>query len=156
MSLPNTVRAVALFEAAKGILVLLTGFGALSLIHHDAQRIAEQLVGHLHLNPAKHYPRIFIDTAANLTDVRLWRLATLAAMYGLVRFVEAYGLWFGRRWAEWFAAATGGIYIPFEIYELLHGATWLAFGALLANVLIVVLMINSLRRIQSADSSSEA
>jgi uncharacterized membrane protein (DUF2068 family) len=154
MPLLSTVRAVALFEAAKGTLVLLTGFGALSLIHHDAQRIAEQLVGHLHLNPAKHYPRIFIDTAANLTDTRLWRLATLAAMYGLIRFVEAYGLWLGRRWAEWFAAVSGGIYIPFEIYELLQHVKWLAIGALAANVLIVVLMINSLRRIQSADRSS--
>jgi uncharacterized membrane protein (DUF2068 family) len=156
MSLPNTVRAVALFEAAKGTLVLLTGFGALSLIHHDAQRIAEQLVGHLHLNPAKHYPRIFIDTAANLTDVRLWRLATLAATYGLIRFVEAYGLWVGRRWAEWFAAVSGGIYIPFEIYELLQRVTWLAIGALVANVLIVVLMIHALLRVQTADRSGEA
>jgi uncharacterized membrane protein (DUF2068 family) len=133
----------------------LTGFGALSLIHHDAQRIAEQLVGHLHLNPAKHYPRIFIDTAANLTDVRLWRLATLAAMYGLIRFVEAYGLWLGRRWAEWFAAVSGGIYIPFEIYELLQRVTWLALGALVANVLIVGLMIHTLLRVQSGDRSSE-
>jgi len=128
MPLLNTVRAVALFEAAKGTLVLLTGFGALSLIHHDAQRIAEQLVGHLHLNPAKH---------------------------GLIRFVEAYGLWLGRRWAEWFAAVSGGIYIPFEIYELLQRVTWLAIGALVVNVLIVGLMIHTLLRVQSEDRSSE-
>lgn len=156
MPLLNTVRAVALFEAAKGTLVLLTGFGALSLVHHDAQRFAEQLVGHLHLNPAKHYPRIFIDTAANLTDTRLWRLAILAATYGLIRFVEAYGLWLGRRWAEWFAAVSGGIYIPFEIYELLQRVTWLAFGALVVNALIVGLMIHTLIRVQTAGRSGEA
>lgn len=144
----STVRVVALFEAAKGTLVLLTGFSALSLIHHDAQRFAEQLVGHLHLNPAKHYPRIFIDTAAHLTDARLWMLATLAATYGLVRFVEAYGLWRGRRWAEWFAAVSGGIYIPFEFYELFQGINWLSLGALVANVLIVGLMVNALLRNQ--------
>ena len=40
MRLASTVRAVALFEAAKGALVLLAGLGALSLIHHDAQRLA--------------------------------------------------------------------------------------------------------------------
>lgn len=148
----GTVRAVALFEAAKGTLVLLTGFGALSLIHHDAQRFAEQLVGHLHLNPAKHYPRIFIDTAAHLTDARLWMLATLAATYGLVRFVEAYGLWHGRRWAEWFAAVSGGIYIPFELYELFQGINWLSLGALVANVLIVGLMVNALLRNQPVGS----
>ena len=38
----KTLRTVALIEASKGTLVLLVGFGLLSLAHHDAQRIAEQ------------------------------------------------------------------------------------------------------------------
>lgn len=152
MRLLSTVRTVALFEAAKGAIVLLAGIGVLSLIHHDAQRLAEQLVGHLHLNPAKRYPRIFIDAAANLTDARLWVLATLAAAYALVRFVEAHGLWRERRWAEWFAAVSGGIYIPFELYELFQGAAWLSLGALVVNVFIVGLMTHALRRSHSVDS----
>ena len=113
MRLASTVRAVALFEAAKGALVLLAGFGALSLIHHDAQRLAEQLVGHLHLNPASRYPRIFIDAAAHLTDTRLSLFAILAAAYVLARVVEGYGLWRQRRWAEWLAAVSGGISFHF-------------------------------------------
>jgi hypothetical protein len=40
------LRTVALIEASKGTLVLLVGFGLLSLAHHDAQRIAEQWVAH--------------------------------------------------------------------------------------------------------------
>lgn len=151
MRLARTVRVVALFEAAKGALVVSAGFSALSLIHHDAQRLAEQLVAHLHLNPASRYPRIFVDAAAYLTDARLWLLATLAGAYGLIRFVEAYGLWRGRRWAEWFAAVSGGIYIPFELYELSKGATWLSLGALLANVFIVGLMIHALLREHPAE-----
>jgi uncharacterized membrane protein (DUF2068 family) len=152
MRLLSTVRTVALFEAAKGAIVLLAGIGVLALIHHDAQRLAEQLVGHLHLNPAKHYPRIFIDATANLTDARLLVLATLAAAYALVRYVEAYGLWRERRWAEWFAAVSGGIYIPFELYELFQGATWLSLGALVVNVFIVGLVTHALRRSHSVDS----
>jgi uncharacterized membrane protein (DUF2068 family) len=151
MRLSNTIRAVSVFEAAKGTMVLLAGFGALSLIHHDVQRITEQLVGHLHLNPAKHYPRIFLDTAAHVTDARLWLLTTLAVAYALVRFIEAYGLWRGRRWAEWFAAVSGGIYIPFEIYELSKGITLLALSALAVNLLIVGLMINTLLRVRSIE-----
>lgn len=153
MRLLNTLRAVAVFEAAKGTLVLVTGLGALSLIHHDIQRFAEQLVEHLHLNPAKHIPQIFIAAAANLNDARLSVLAVLAASYGLLRFVEAYGLWHGRRWAEWFAAISGGIYIPFEIYELLQGYTWLSLGALIVNVLVVILMISTLHRNRSVNST---
>lgn len=140
-----------MFEAAKGAVVLLAGFGALSLIHHDVQRVADQLVGHLHLNPAKHYPRIFLDTAAHVTDARLWLLTNLAVAYALVRFVEAYGLWRGRRWAEWFAAVSGSIYVPFEIYELSKGMTLLALSALVVNLLIVGLMINTLLRVRSID-----
>jgi uncharacterized membrane protein (DUF2068 family) len=152
----STIRAVALLEAAKGTLVLLTGFGALSLIHRDAQRFAEELVGHLHLNPAKHYPRIFIEAATNFAETHLLLLAALAATYGLVRFIEAYGLWHGRRWAEWFAAVSGGIYIPFEIYELLKGMNWLSLGALVVNVLVVGLMVNALYRTQPANGSKTA
>lgn len=146
MRLANAIRAVALFEAAKGVLVLLAGLGALSLLHRDVQLLAEQLLGHLHLNPAKSYPRIFVDTAARLTDARLWLLASLAAVYALVRLVEAYGLWRGRRWAEWFAVVSGGIYLPFEIYECIHAATWLSAAALIVNVLVVASMIHALRR----------
>jgi len=146
MQLRGSIRAVALLEAAKGMLVVLSGCGALSLIHRDTQQIAEQLVAHLHLNPAKHYPQIFIDAASHLTDGRLWMLAIFAAIYGMVRFIEAYGLWRGLRWAEWFAAVSGVIYIPFEIYELLHKVNWLAFGALAINLLVVGLMIHALMR----------
>lgn len=84
MRSPSPIRAVALFEAAKGALVLAAGLGALSLIHHDVQHMAEQLLSHQHLNPAKPYPRIFIDAAVRLTDARLWLLAGLAALYALV------------------------------------------------------------------------
>ena len=152
MRLPSTIRGVALLEAGKGALVLLAGFGALSLVHHDAGRFAEQLVGHLHLNPAKYYPRIFIDAAGQLTDARLWVLASLAAIYGLVRLVEAYGLWGARRWAEWFAAVSGGIYIPFEIYELFQSVNWLSLGALVVNVFVVGLMTSALLRAHSVET----
>jgi len=54
------LRAVAVFELLKGLLVLLAGAGALSLIHQNVQGVAEQLVRRSHLNPAHHYPRIFI------------------------------------------------------------------------------------------------
>jgi uncharacterized membrane protein (DUF2068 family) len=141
----RTVRAVALFEAAKGALVLLAGFGAMALVHRDAEAIADRLVTHLHLNPASRYPRIFLDAAAHVTDGRLWTLAGLAGAYALVRFVEAYGLWRGRRWAEWFAAVSGGIYVPFELYNLTQGHRWFSLGALVVNVLIVGVMINALR-----------
>jgi uncharacterized membrane protein (DUF2068 family) len=146
MRLPAPIRLVAVFEAVKGALVILAGFGLLALFHRNLQSVAAQLVGELELNPAQHYPRIFIDAAAHFNDSHRWLLALFAAFYGTVRGVEAYGLWHGRRWAEWFAAVSGGIYIPVEIYELVTRGTLLSVAALVVNIAIVLLMLGALRR----------
>jgi uncharacterized membrane protein (DUF2068 family) len=141
MRLSGALRTVALLEAAKGVLVLLVGFGLLSLVHHDIQRIAEHLVSRAHLNPASHYPHIFLVLADRLTDTRLLLLATGAAGYSLIRLIEAYGLWRARRWAEWFAALSGGFYLPVEIYELYEHFHWLTVVTFSANVLVVTFML---------------
>lgn len=141
LRLENALRTVALIEAAKGVLVLLVGCGLLSLVHRDIQHIAVQLIHRTHLNPASHYPHIFLDLADGVTDSRLLFLAAGAAGYSLMRLVEAYGLWHARRWAEWFAALTGGFYIPFEVYELYERGTWLPAATLALNVTVVALML---------------
>lgn len=141
----NSIRAVALFEAAKGLLVVIAGLGALSLFSHGLQQMAESLVRHLHLNFASHYPKIFLDAVSRVGDWGLWKLAALASFYALVRFVEAYGLWRERRWAKWFAALSGAIYIPFEIRGVIHGHG-AAAAALVLNVIVVAVMLLSLCR----------
>ena len=50
--LPNPLRGirfVAVFEAAKGLIVIAAGFGLLGLLHRDVQAIAEELLRHFHL-----------------------------------------------------------------------------------------------------------
>src|ERR1041385_9444022 len=64
------VRAIAFFEAVKGTLVLVAGFGLLSLVHRDLEDLAERLVQHSHLNPASHYPRVFLEAAARTQGPR--------------------------------------------------------------------------------------
>jgi uncharacterized membrane protein (DUF2068 family) len=131
------VRGVAIIEGAKGLVVLLVGFGLMSLVHHDVERFAVELVRHIHLNPASHYPRIFIQAAASATDARLWFLSLAALLYAAVRFIEAYGLWYQRHWAEVFAVVTGTIYLPVEIYELVERVSSVRIVILAANSLIV-------------------
>lgn len=140
------VRIVAVFEAAKGLLILLAGFGLLSIVHHDAQQVAEDIVRHFHLNPASRYPRIFIDVARNISDSRLWLMAGFALVYASIRLIEAYGLWRARRWAEWLAVLSGGLYVPIEVYEVLSGASWIKVGTLTVNICIVGYMSYVLKR----------
>ncbi len=145
-SLSDGVRAIALVEAAKGALVLLAGVGAFTLVHRDVQEVAERVVRLFHLNPASHYPQIFLDAAARVDDGRILALAALAFLYASVRMVEAFGLWNEKRWAEWFAALSGGVYVPLEIYEVWERASWPRVGLLGINLAIVGYMALTLWR----------
>jgi uncharacterized membrane protein (DUF2068 family) len=150
------LRLVAAFEAAKGFVVLLAGMGLFKLVHHDVQAFAEGLVAHTHLNPANGYPRIFLDLAGRITDGKLLVLASLALAYSLIRLGEAYGLWFDRQWAQWLGVASGGIYVPIELYELFHHASWVKLISLLANVGVVVFLVQRIARHSNRITSLES
>jgi uncharacterized membrane protein (DUF2068 family) len=140
----SAIRLVAFFEAFKGAAVLLAATGLLALVHHDLAAWAASLVQHTHLNPASRYPRIFLDAMANLQHTRLVWLALGAAAYSAVRFAEAYGLYRQRPWAEWLAALSGGLYIPFEVAGVIHERTALSAVLLVANAAVVAVMMRAL------------
>jgi len=135
------LHIIALFEGAKGLLVLLAGFGLLTFVHRDIHEAAVRLVEHIHLNPAKHYPRVFLDLTERMNDTKLWSMAIAAAMYSVVRFVEAAGLWLRKSWAEWFAVLTGGMYIPVEIFEVTRTVTWPRVTVLVINIVVVAYLL---------------
>ncbi|MEI6215136.1 MAG: DUF2127 domain-containing protein [Desulfuromonadales bacterium] len=83
------LHIVAMFEGAKGVLVLLAGFGLLALIHKDVHEIAGRLIANFHFNPASHYPRIFLDLLDSLDDNKLWAMALAALLYSSMRLAEA-------------------------------------------------------------------
>ena len=67
-------------------------------------------------------------------------MAAFAMTYSALRFLEAYGLWYARSWAEWLAVASGMIYLPFEIYELSAGVTAIKLMTFTLNTLVVLYM----------------
>lgn len=130
--------------------------GLLSLIHKDVHAVAAKLIEHMHLNPASRYPQIFLDATSNVHDSRLVWLAAGAGGYALVRFVEAYGLYGEKAWAEVLAAVSGAIYVPFELAELLRRPTWHGALLLAVNLLVVALMVGALLRRRKRGSHDAA
>ncbi len=49
-----------------------------------------------------------------------------------------------RIWGEWFAALAGGVYLPFEIYELGKGVTPVRLGLFALNLGIVTYLARQL------------
>ena len=83
------LHLVAILEAVKGVAVLIAGFGLLTFLGQDVEAAAERLITRLHLNPAHHYPQVFIQAMADVTNTRLWLMAGFAALYATVRLIEA-------------------------------------------------------------------
>jgi len=135
------LRSVAVFEAAKGLLVLALGLGLLRFLHKNLQDIAEQIMRFLHASPGGHISNLFITAASHASDKSLWALAGAAMIYSLVRFAEAYGLWHDREWAEWFAMLSGALYLPWEMYSLIRHPAPIKWVILLANVAVVLYMV---------------
>jgi uncharacterized membrane protein (DUF2068 family) len=149
------LRVVAVIEGLKGLLVLVAGLGLIALVHRDAQQEAEALILQMHLNPAHHYPRIFIEAASHLNNAHLILFAAGAFLYALVRFVEGYGLWRDRLWAEWFAVIAGSVYLPFEIFELWRGVTAVKVVIFALNLLVVAYLALALWQSKTKSNGSQ-
>ena len=134
------LRAIATLEAAKGIgvvLLLLILFG----IHSHAEDLVEDLLYHLHVDPDRRAAQAILHAADRLTDMRMWTIAAAALSYVTVRFVESWGLWHRRVWAEWFALLSGALYLPWEVLKVAERANWMHISILLINVVIVLYML---------------
>jgi uncharacterized membrane protein (DUF2068 family) len=134
------LRAVALLELVKGVLVLVAAGVIVGLLNTNLQSLAEDFVRHFHLNPARHHPQVFVETLRNLADAHRILLSIGAVFYAMVRFVEAYGLWRARTWAWGFGILSAGLYIPLELVELWKHITWPGIAVLIANVLVVIVL----------------
>jgi uncharacterized membrane protein (DUF2068 family) len=133
-------RGVAVLEFLKGFAVLAIAGGFATMLHreHDVEQIAISLLYVLHINHHQHLSAVFLRVADKLEDTNLLLVAAGAGIYCLLRFVEAYGLWKGRVWAEWLALISGTLYLPMEIYEMFRHNTPIKSGIFLLNVAIVV------------------
>jgi uncharacterized membrane protein (DUF2068 family) len=95
----------------------------------------------LHINPETQYAQVFLNLADQVTDTKLWAVAIGALAYSTLRFIEAYGLWRARPWAEWLALVSGAIYLPFELIELARRPDWIRLTILLINLAVVLYMV---------------
>jgi uncharacterized membrane protein (DUF2068 family) len=105
-------------------------------LHH----LALALIGHIGLDPEAHYASLLLHYADLLHDANLRALFGLVTLYVALRLTEAWGLWHERRWGEWLAALSGGLYVPFELRHLLHRPTVTNGLVLAVNVAVVAFL----------------
>jgi len=134
------LRTVALIEALKGVLALIAAYVLIRMIRRDVdfEDAAEHILYFFHIGINHHLSRQFLNAADKLSDTSFAMILGIAFSYASLRFVEGYGLWKQRVWAEWLAIVSGCIYLPFEIYKLVRHPNEFHWVILIINILVVL------------------
>jgi uncharacterized membrane protein (DUF2068 family) len=133
------LRIVAIIDIIKGITILSAGLGILRAQSHVLENGGHILLRLLDLDPVQGAPHRFLEFL-HAADMEHGLLMVFAAAYAVLRFVEAYGLWFARSWARWLGLISSGMYVPFELYYFIKSPGWTTLVVLSINLIVVWLL----------------
>jgi uncharacterized membrane protein (DUF2068 family) len=86
-----------------------------------------------------------IDQLFSLRSSRLHLFAAIALVYAIVEGLEAVGLWYGKRWAEYLTLIVTASLLPVEIYELSEHISPFKIIAFILNVAVVAYLLYAKR-----------
>ena len=143
------LRAIAIDRAfhllvltALGVLVLLFSADRATLQHTFYKVVADLQGGTVSgQSHARHGLLHELDNLFTTSSAHLHRLAAVLLVYAAVEGIEAVGLWYQRRWAEYLTFIVTASLLPFEIYEIVHRTTAFKVVAFIVNVAVVVYLL---------------
>lgn len=135
------LHAIAIVEAAKGLLALLAASGLELLGPAPLQHWVRLLISRFQLDP-DHGAMAWLANAISPDSVHL--AAAVACAYGLLHLAEGWGLWRAKAWASWLGSIAAALYLPFDVYALFRHPGWLAVAVVAVNLLIVWVLARDL------------
>lgn len=133
-----TLRYIAVYKFLKAAGLILVALVAFGFVHEPWLDGVTDWVRSLPIQTGHAILIRWMDTLVGYSASRYIVIGSAAAIYGALFCVEGWGLWTGKRWAEYLTVFATASLIPFEAYEILVHPTWLKFAALLVNVAIVI------------------
>jgi uncharacterized membrane protein (DUF2068 family) len=137
----RAARAIALFELAKGTFAVTAASGLEILGPAPIRRFAHWLIEVFRFD-AHHSALASFTRRIDPESVHL--AAAVAAAYGVLHLVEAWGLWRSRRWASWLGCIGAAIYLPFEGFALVRDPGWVPLAVVAINLSIVWILARDL------------
>jgi uncharacterized membrane protein (DUF2068 family) len=86
-----------------------------------------------------------LDNLFTTSSAHLHELGAALLVYAAVEGIEAAGLWYQRRWAEYLTFLVTSSLLPLEIYEIVTRATVFKVLALIVNLAVVVYLLRAKR-----------
>jgi uncharacterized membrane protein (DUF2068 family) len=141
------LRLLAVERAVRGVFIVLVAIAVWRFSNsQDAVRrlfdenldVFRPVFRHFHYD-LDHSPVVgTIQHAFGYKHSTLLMVAALLLAYALIELVEAGGLWYAKRWAEYLTVVATAAFLPLEIYELTERISWLKIATLVINILAVL------------------
>jgi uncharacterized membrane protein (DUF2068 family) len=133
--------AIAILKLVKGLLLLLVGIGALSLIHRDAAVIFRHWAHVFQLDTHSKSIQRWLMELGFVRRRDLVLIVTTTFFYAALLLTEGVGLLMEKVWAEYMTALITATFIPIEVYELMRHVTVIRACVLTANVIVVAYLV---------------
>jgi uncharacterized membrane protein (DUF2068 family) len=141
------LRFLAIERAVRGVFVVLVAVAVWKFSNsQDAVRrlfdenldVFRPVFKHFHYD-LDHSPVVgTIQKSFGYKHSTLVLVAALLLAYALIELVEAGGLWYAKRWAEYLTVVATAAFLPLEIYELTEHVSYLKVATLVLNILAVL------------------
>jgi uncharacterized membrane protein (DUF2068 family) len=144
------LRFLAVERGIRGLIVAAAAYGIVRYAHSEnglRQLFEERLPAAKPLANAFGYD---LDKSSIVAEIRhlllvktktLHLIAWILVIYAVIELVEAVGLWLLKRWGEYFAVVATSMFLPYEIYEMIHKFSYFKLGAFILNVAAVVYLL---------------
>jgi uncharacterized membrane protein (DUF2068 family) len=137
---------IGLFKLAKGLALLIAGFGLLRLMHRDVASVVQRWIEVMRVDPDNRFIHRALLKVFNVTPKQLKELSVGTFVYAAIFLTEATGLLTRKHWAEYMTLISTGLFIPLEAWEIHRHFTMLKLGVTVVNVVIVWYLAARLRR----------
>lgn len=138
--------AIGIFKLLESVFFVLVGIGVLHLIGKDLEDEALKLAGRLRVDPDGRLVGWVLDHIDGITSHRLKQIGIATFFYAGLRILEGVGLVMEKLWAEYLTVGATTVFLPWEIYEIVHRPDWIRFGVFLVNLGVLGYLSWSLRQ----------
>ncbi|MEU6401148.1 DUF2127 domain-containing protein [Streptomyces sp. NPDC046985] len=141
------LRFLAIERALRGVFIVLVAVAvwkfsnsqdAVRRLFDEYLNVFRPVFQHFHYD-LDHSPVVgTVQKTFGYRHSTLLLVASLLLAYALIELVEAVGLWYAKRWAEYLTVVATAAFLPLEVYELTEHVSAVKIATLVLNVLAVV------------------
>jgi uncharacterized membrane protein (DUF2068 family) len=141
MKKKSTIKAIAIFEFLKGLMILLSTLAIIIASNHKLLSYFSPFIKHIYFPSIAIFifRKVVVYIYGNIN--REYFLLSFSTAYSLLRFLEAYGLWNLKKWGYLIGIISVSLYLPIEIVEIIKNFAFYKIFITGFNVAILIYLI---------------